>query len=96
MANDDSKSWNLANWIIIGMAGVIGAMVVAGFSSLKTDSQQGFAAVYARLSQIEGAVTSTNAEVKQMGKDLTRIDTLQRIRLDREQREENNKGRKLQ
>jgi hypothetical protein len=94
MANGDTKAWNIANWIIIAMASIIGVLVVAGYSSLKSDNNAGFTALHARLGLIEGTVTSTNAEVRQMGKDITRIDTLQKTRLERDQREEYLKGKK--
>src|SRR5512137_2763166 len=74
MANDgDGKAWNLANWIIIAMAGVIGALVVAGYNNLSSKTDTGFASIYAEIRSLQGSVSAVNAEMKQMGKDLTRI-----------------------
>ena len=91
MVNEDNKAWNLANWIIIALAGIIGALVVAGYSSLKSESNANSATIYARLGQIENKVDATNTEVKQLSKDVTRIDTLQKMRLDKEAREDWNR-----
>jgi hypothetical protein len=92
MANGgDNKAWTLANWIIIAMGTVIGALVVAGYSSLKSDSNSNFAAMYARQGQMETKLDVVGNAVNQLKVDVMRIDTLQKVRLDRELRDENKK-----
>jgi hypothetical protein len=92
MANGDAKVWNLANVIITVMAGIIAVLIAAGFNSLGTKIETGDAAIYAQLAKIETNLKSTNECIMRMQSDITRIDTLQKVRLEREQREDNRKN----
>lgn len=95
MANgSDAKVWNLANVIITIMAGIIAALISAGFYSLGNKIETGDASIYAQLSKIEGNVKATNECMMRMQSDITRIDTLQRMRLEKESREENRRNSK--
>ena len=92
MANGDAKVWNLANVIITVMAGIIAILIAAGFQSLGTKIELGDAAIYARLGRIEDSQKTQNECLMRMQSDITRIDTLQKMRLDRENRDENRRG----
>ena len=92
MANGgDTKVWNLANVLITVMAGIIAVLIGVGFNSLGNKIETGDNLINARLGQIEGNQKSLNECIMKMQSDITRIDTLQRMRLDRESREENRK-----
>jgi hypothetical protein len=92
MANGDAKVWNLANVIITVMAAIISVLIAAGFNSLGNKIETGDAAIYSQLSKIENNLKSTNECIMRMQSDITRIDTLQKIRLEREVRDDNRRG----
>jgi hypothetical protein len=92
MANGDMKVWNLANVIITIMAGVIAVFIGLGFNSLGNKIETGDNIINARLSKIEDNQKSLNDCIMRMQSDITRIDTLQKIRLDKENRDENRKN----
>ena len=91
MANGDAKVWNLANVIITVMASIIAIIVGFGLNSISTKIEQGDAAIYARLSEVKLEVKGINDCMMRMQSDITRIDTLQKMRIERENREENRK-----
>jgi hypothetical protein len=83
----DTKVWNIANLIIAGMGFIIACLVSTGFYSISNKIEVGDAAIYARLSEIKQDVKGLNDCIIKMQSDITRIDTLQRLRLDKENRE---------
>lgn len=89
MANGDAKVWNLANVIITVMAGIIAVIIGFGLNALSTKIEQGDAAIYARMGEIKSDVKGVVECYTKMQADLTRIDTLQRMRIEKENREEN-------
>lgn len=93
MANgSDTKIWNLANVIITVMAAIIAALISVGFYSLGTKIETGDAAIYSQLSKIEANLKYTSECIMRMQSDITRIDTLQKMRIERENREEQRKN----
>jgi hypothetical protein len=88
MANGDAKVWNLANVIITVMAGVIAVIIGFGLNSLSSKIEQGDAAIYARMGEIKAEVRGINECLMKMQSDITRVDTLQKMRIDKEAREE--------
>jgi hypothetical protein len=88
MANGDAKVWNLANVIITVMAGVIAVIIGFGLNSLSSKIEQGDAAIYARMGEIKSEVRGINECLMKMQSDITRVDTLQKMRIDKEAREE--------
>jgi hypothetical protein len=92
MANGDNKVWNLANVIITIMAGVIAVFIGIGFSSLGNKIETGDNLINSRLTKIEDGQRSLNDCIMRMQSDITRIDTLQKMRLERETRDENRKN----
>jgi len=84
----DAKVWNLANVIITVMAGIIAVIIGFGLNSLSSKIEQGDAAIYARMGEIKMEVRGINECMMKMQSDITRVDTLQRMRLEREAREE--------
>jgi len=91
MANGDSKVWNLANVIITIMAGLIAVIIGFGLNSLSSKIEQGDAAIYARMGEVKSEIKGINECLMRMQSDITRVDTLQRMRIERENREENRK-----
>jgi hypothetical protein len=89
MANGDTKVWNLANVIITVMAGLKAVIIGFGLNSLSTKIEQGDAAIYARLGELKGEIRGINDCLMRMQADITRVDTLQKMRIDKEAREEN-------
>jgi hypothetical protein len=92
MANGDTKAWNLSTVIITAMAGLIAVLIAIGFNSLGNKIEAGDASINLRLSKIESSQESFNSLIMKMQGDITRIDTLQRIRLEREARDEQRKN----
>lgn len=88
MANGDAKVWNLANVIITVMAGIIAVIIGFGLNALSTKIESGDAAIYARLGEVKGEIKGINECLMKMQSDITRVDTLQRMRIERENREE--------
>ena len=84
----DEKVWNFSNLIITAMAVVIAALVSAGFYSLTNKIESGDALIYSRMSEIKTEVKGVNDVITNLQKDVTRIDVLQKQRLEREAREE--------
>jgi hypothetical protein len=89
MANGDAKVWNLANVIITVMAGIIAVIIGFGLNSLSSKIEQGDAAIYSRLGELKGEIRGINECLMRMQADITRVDTLQKMRIDKEAREEN-------
>lgn len=85
----DAKVWNLANVIITVMAGIIAIVIGFGLNSLSSKIEQGDAALYSRMGEIKLEIRTINECLMKMQADITRVDTLQKMRLDREAREEN-------
>ena len=94
MANGDQKIWNMANIIITAMAAIIAALVSVGFYSISTKIEIGDTAIYARLVEIKTDVKGLSETMSRLQTDVTRIDTLQRLRLEKEAREEGRKNAK--
>ena len=94
MANEDQKVWNVANLIITTMAAIIAALVSIGFYSISTKIEIGDTAIYARLIEIKTDVKGLSETITRMQSDITRMDTLQKIRIERENREEGRKNAK--
>ena len=92
MANGDQKIWNMANIIITAMAAIIAALVSVGFYSISTKIEIGDTAIYARLIEIRGDVKGLSETIAKLQSDITRIDTLQKLRLEKEAREDNRKN----
>jgi hypothetical protein len=93
MVNEDEpKVWNLANLVIIAMATIIAGLVSAGFWSMNSKIEAGDTMIYSRLSEIKVDVKAVNDCIMTMQKEITRIDTLQRIRIERENREDNRRN----
>jgi hypothetical protein len=90
MANGDAKVWNMANLVITGMAAIIAALISIGFYSISSKIEVGDTAIYARLTELKTDVKGLNDCILKMQSDITRIDTLQKLRLEREAREHNN------
>ena len=88
MANGDTKVWNLANVIITVMAGIIAVIIGFGLNSLSTKIEQGDAAIYARMGEVKQEVKGINECLMRMQSDITRVDTLQKMRIDKESRDE--------
>ena len=88
MANGDSKVWNLANVIITIMAGLIAVIIGFGLNSLSSKIEQGDAAIYARMGEVKSEIKGINECLMRMQSDITRVDTLQRMRIEKENREE--------
>ena len=84
----DEKVWNFSNLVITAMAVVIAALVSAGFYSLTNKIESGDALIYSRMSEIKTEVKGVNDVITSLQKDVTRIDVLQKQRLEREAREE--------
>ena len=94
MANGDQKVWNMANLIITTMAAVIAALVSIGFYSISTKIEIGDTAIYARLIEIKTDVKGLSETITRMQSDITRMDTLQKIRIERENRDEGRRNAK--
>ena len=92
MAENDAKVWNMANLIITGMAVIIAGLVSAGFYGLSNKIEAGDAAIYSRLTELYNGQKTINDCIMRMQSDITRIDTLQKMRLEREARDENRKN----
>jgi hypothetical protein len=90
--NGEAKVWNLANVIITAMAGIIAILIAAGFNSLGNKIETGDNLINSRLVVIEGNQKSFNECIMKMQADITRMDTLQKVRLDREIRDENKRN----
>jgi hypothetical protein len=91
MANGDAKVWNLANVIITIMATVIAVIIGFGLNSITSKIEQGDASIYARMGEIKAEIKGMNDCMMRMQSDITRLDTLQKMRLEKEAREENRK-----
>ena len=74
------------------MAAIIAALVSVGFYSISTKIEIGDTAIYARLIEIRGDVKGLSETIAKLQSDITRIDTLQKLRLEKEAREENRKN----
>ena len=105
MANGDQKIWNMANIIITAMAAIIAALVSVGFYSISSKIEIGDSAIYARLIERDSVIYTRLTEIKidvkglsetltKMHNDITRIDTLQKIRIERENRDEGRRNAK--
>ena len=94
MANGDQKVWNVANLIITTMAAIIAALVSIGFYSIATKIETGDTAIYARLIEIKTDVKGLSETITRMQSDITRMDTLQKMLIERENREEGRKNAK--
>ena len=92
MANGDQKIWNMANIIITAMAAIIAALVSVGFYSISTKIEIGDTAIYARLVEIKSDVKGLSETMAKLQSDVTRIDTLQKLRLEKEAREDGRKN----
>jgi hypothetical protein len=92
MANEDTKIWNLSNVIITIMAGVISVFIGLGFSSLGNKIETGDGLINSRLTKIEDGQRTFSDCIMQMKSDITRMDTLQKMRLEREIRDENRRN----
>ena len=86
--NGSDKVWNLANVIITVMAGIIAVIIGFGLNSLSTKIEAGDAAIYARMGEVKAEVKGINECLMRMQSDITRVDTLQRMRIERENRDE--------
>lgn len=92
--NMNDKSWELAMMImgalgaliILGMI-TIGALTQMGINSIKEQILSGDATINKRLDLFYMETKSTNDCVIAMQKDITRIDTIQQSRLEREKME---------
>ena len=94
MASEDQKVWNVANLIITTMAAIIAALVSIGFYSISTKIEIGDTAIYARLIEIKSDVKGLSEGMANMQRDITRIDTLQKLRLEKEARDEGRRNAK--
>ena len=98
MANGDQKVWNMANLVIVGMATIIAALVAFGSSNILNKIELGDAAIYAqvvpRLIEIKSDVKGLSETMANLQKDITRIDTLQKLRLEKEARDEGRRNAK--
>ena len=94
MANGDQKIWNMANIIITAMAAIIAALVSIGFYSISTKIEIGDTAIYARLIEIKSDVKGLSETITRMQSDITRMDTLQKMRIERENRDEGRRNAK--
>ena len=94
MANGDQKVWNMANLVITAMAAIIAALVSIGFYSISNKIEIGDSAIYARLSEIKFDVKGLSETMARLQSDVTRIDTLQKVRIEKENREEGRKNAK--
>ena len=94
MANGDQKVWNVANLIITTMAAIIAALVSIGFYSISTKIEIGDTAIYSRLIEIKSDVKGLSEGMANMQRDITRIDTLQKLRLEKEARDEGRRNAK--
>ena len=92
MANGDQKVWNMANLVITAMAAIIAALVSVGFYSISTKIEIGDTAIYARLVEIKSDVKGLSETMAKLQSDVTRIDTLQKLRLEKEAREDSRKN----
>jgi hypothetical protein len=92
MAENEPRVWNGANLIITAMAGLIAVLVAAGFASLSNKVEIGDAAIYSQLAELKNGQKSVSECLMRMQSDITRIDTLQKMRLEREARDEQRKG----
>ena len=92
MANGDQKIWNIANIIITAMAAIIAALVSVGFYSISSKIEIGDTAIYARLIEIKVDVKGLSETMSKLQSDVTRIDTLQKLRLEKEAREDSRKN----
>jgi len=94
MANGsgDAKVWNMANLIITALAGIIALLVSAGFYQLTNKIEQGDAAIYARLGEMRNDIKGQNECIMALQKEITRIDTLQKIRIERDNRIEDRRN----
>ena len=91
---EDQKVWNVANLIITTMAAIIAALVSIGFYSISTKIEIGDTAIYARLIEIKTDVKGLSEGMANMQRDITRIDTLQKLRLEKEARDEGRRNAK--
>ena len=94
MANGDQKIWNMANIIITAMAAIIAALVSVGFYSISSKIETGDSAIYARLIEIKSDVKGLSETITRMQSDITRMDTLQKMRIERENRDEGRRNAK--
>ena len=92
MANGDQKVWNMANLVITAMATIIAALVSIGFYSISSKIEIGDSAIYARLVEIKSDVKGLSETMAKLQSDVTRIDTLQKLRLEKEAREDGRKN----
>jgi hypothetical protein len=88
----DEKVWNVSNLIITGMGVIIAALISAGYFSLTSKIETGDALIYSRMGEMKNEIKGVSDWMVRMQADITRIDTLQKIRLERDVREENRKN----
>jgi hypothetical protein len=98
MPGDDNekKLWSAANLVIIAMAGIIGTLLSIGFIQISAKIENGDNMIYQRLAKIEESQKNFTDNLMAIQRDITRIDTLQKIRLDhdKEVREDKRKNGK--
>jgi hypothetical protein len=84
----EPRVWSLTNTILAALGGFNILLLTAGFWGINNKIETGDKLINERLSELSVQLRSTNDKFQKLCEDVSRIDTYQKIRLDREGRRE--------
>jgi hypothetical protein len=87
MTDNEPRAWTLTNTILAAMGALILLLLGAGFWSINSKIESGDLGINARLAELSAQLHTTNDLFQKLREDVTRIDTHQKSRLDRERDE---------
>lgn len=85
--NENNKIWTTSNLILTGLGSLILLLLAGGFWSINNKIETGDRVIGERITGLSVQLSSTTDRLQRFCDDVTRIDTHQKIRLERETRE---------
>jgi len=83
----EPRAWSLTNTILVAMGSLILLLLTGGFWGINNKIDTGDKIIGERLTDLSVQLRSTNDKFQKLCEDVSRIDTYQKIRLDKESRE---------
>ena len=90
----EPKAWSLTNTMLAALGALLLLFISLGFYSITAKIDAGDQLIYTAIGQLRTEVTSTNTRMNKLCEDVTRIDTLQQIRIKKEDLEGKTRIRK--
>lgn len=82
----EPRAWSLSNIIMAAMGALVLLMLTAGFWSIINKIETGDLAINVRIAELSGQVRFNNDKFQKVIEDISRIDALQKMRLEKEYR----------